>query len=275
MADTLRIDHVVILVDELSAAIEDFGRLGFTVLPGGRHPNWGSRNAIVPLADGSYLELIAFDNRQASSALRRTRQVSSAELRAAGRGPVEARVLAWSAPPRGLADFALLPPDTAQSIAAAREQGLAIEGPFPGSRTRPDGQEVRWQLGIPAAFDVPFLCGDVTDRSLRVPTGPATHHANGAAGIDRITIAVTDLDATIPRYRALLGTPPQDIASNWPDTRAAESRIGNVSLTLAMPTGQHSPLTAPLASRGEGIVSLDLRTADQARIPVAVPSGSQ
>jgi hypothetical protein len=34
----LPIDHVVIAVPSLDAAIADYRALGFTVLPGGRHP---------------------------------------------------------------------------------------------------------------------------------------------------------------------------------------------------------------------------------------------
>ncbi|MFW6075058.1 MAG: VOC family protein, partial [Chloroflexota bacterium] len=32
------IDHLVILVDELERAIQDYTSLGFTVVPGGKHP---------------------------------------------------------------------------------------------------------------------------------------------------------------------------------------------------------------------------------------------
>eukprot|EP01041_Mallomonas_annulata_P028533 gene28533-50396_t len=46
-------------VADLDAAVADYASLGFTVLPGGEHPR-GSRNALVVLADGAYLEIIAF-----------------------------------------------------------------------------------------------------------------------------------------------------------------------------------------------------------------------
>src|SRR5438105_11493916 len=53
------IDHVVIVVPDLEAAIKSYEDLGFTVARGGRHPI-GSHNALIGLADGAYLELIAF-----------------------------------------------------------------------------------------------------------------------------------------------------------------------------------------------------------------------
>src|SRR5690348_15475621 len=53
------IDHIVIVAADLRTAIENYTDLGFTVTPGGKHPI-GSENALIPFADGSYIELIAF-----------------------------------------------------------------------------------------------------------------------------------------------------------------------------------------------------------------------
>src|SRR5271156_5477518 len=53
------VDHVVIVVNELEAAIASYARAGFTVVRGGKHPI-GTHNALIAFADGSYLELIAF-----------------------------------------------------------------------------------------------------------------------------------------------------------------------------------------------------------------------
>ena len=56
----LSLDHIVILVDELEAAITHYEALGFTVQRGGTHADGATHNALVGFADGSYLELIAF-----------------------------------------------------------------------------------------------------------------------------------------------------------------------------------------------------------------------
>ena len=53
------IDHLVIAVNDLDQAANDYRQLGFTVVPGGKHPV-GSHNALVAFEDGSYLEIIAF-----------------------------------------------------------------------------------------------------------------------------------------------------------------------------------------------------------------------
>jgi catechol 2,3-dioxygenase-like lactoylglutathione lyase family enzyme len=258
MSDGFRIDHVVILVDELASAIEDYSKLGFTVTPGGEHPAWGSHNALIGLADGSYIELIAFRRRASDLGQRTSKEALADRLRMQGRSAVECRVEAWQAPMEGIVDFALLPPDIGRDIVRAQQHGLPVDGPLPGGRTRPDGQEVRWQLGIPRTYDVPFLCGDVTPRSLRVPPPEACRHANGVIGIDHLTVVAVDLDATIMRYRAL-GIVPKYFDYSWPETRTAEFWIGSVPLTVLSPAGPLSPAWEALAPRGQGPFRLDLR----------------
>ncbi|NWG19669.1 MAG: VOC family protein [Chloroflexi bacterium] len=176
------IDHIVILVHDLVTATADYAALGFTVTPGGEHTGGATHNALVAFADGSYLELIAF-RREAPEHIW-WRHVANGE---------------------GIIDFALLPESTAGAIADARARGLEIAGPFPGGRERPDGVRLEWQTGRATTPDLPFLCGDVTPRTLRVPSGAAHHHANGVAGIARVLVAVTNPAASAARYRALLG----------------------------------------------------------------------
>ena len=55
----LGVDHLVIGVGDLGAAMRDYAALGFSVVPGGRHAA-GTHNALIALADGAYLELVAF-----------------------------------------------------------------------------------------------------------------------------------------------------------------------------------------------------------------------
>lgn len=181
-----RVDHIVILVKELEAAVRDYTALGFTVVPGGEHTGGATHNALVAFADGSYLELIAF-KRQAP----------------------EHRWWRFAALGEGIIDFALLPGAIETDIAAIHQRGLPFIGPEPGGRLRPDGQEIRWQTGTPATPDLPFFCADVTPRELRVPSGSAWEHANGVIGIAEVTVAVHDLAESVQHYRALLGVEPQ------------------------------------------------------------------
>lgn len=178
----LGVDHIVILVDSLDQAMQAYTAWGFTVGYGGEHTGGATHNALVAFQDNSYLELIAFKR-------------SEPDHR-------------WSGKTPGIVDYALLPSAPAEDIAAARARGVTYQGPLPGGRLRPDGQQVDWQLGLPPTPDLPFMCGDVTPRGRRVPQGDAQLHANGALGVDEVRIVVSDLATSADRYRALLGVEP-------------------------------------------------------------------
>jgi catechol 2,3-dioxygenase-like lactoylglutathione lyase family enzyme len=207
MGADLRLDHVVFLVRELDAALAEWTELGFTVVRGGAHEGSPTHNAIIALADGSYLELIA--------------RRPGAE----GTPPGLAERLLRLEPDEGLADFALLSADLTATIAAGHRRGLNLRGPEAMGRTRPDGQQIAWELGFPPTPDLPFLIHDRTPRALRVPGGAATEHANGATGVAQLVIAVLDLDAAVARYRALLGLEPQPGEGRTPGGAASDVTI--------------------------------------------------
>ena len=225
------IDHIVIAVTDLAAAMRDYEALGFTVLPGGEHPR-GSRNALVAFEDGAYLEIIAFGRPVPGF---RWWEV----LNAAG---------------SGLVDYALLPDDLDSRLDAVREHGIAIDGPIDGERLQPDGSRIAWRSARPPEPDIPFLCEDVTARALRVPEGAARRHRNGVTGVAGVTVAVRDLSVSTARYRALLGAAP--IATGGVPGLGfglAQFRIGAQTLLLAQPrAGAHPMLGEHLSRRGQG-----------------------
>lgn len=182
---TLALDHVVIAVGDLAATVEDYRRLGFTVQIGGDHPGRTSHNALVVFDDGSYLELIAWK----------------------APAPSERWYAHHQAHGDGFVDFALLPDGVEARVASAKARGLALNGPIDGGRVRPDGVRLAWQTARQTTFDLPFLCGDVTPRPLRVPEGDCRRHANGVSGIASVAVSVEDVATSAARYRALLGLP--------------------------------------------------------------------
>lgn len=232
----LGIDHVVIVVHDLEKASADYASLGFTVVPGGEHADGRTHNALVAFSDGAYLELIAFKQPAPDHFFHR----------AHGR--------------EGFITYALLPGNTEEDIVAARARGLDIRGPQPGGRLRPDGQRLQWQLGIPSTADLPFLCGDVTPRDLRVPGGASTAHPNGVLGISTLTVAVRDIEASVVRYRALLGSEPALRRSqDDPQAHIAAFHLGDSTIALIQPGADPGPMSDYLEERGEGPYTLALR----------------
>ena len=222
-------DHVVIAVADLESAVADFTALGFTILPGGEHVGGVTRNALIVFQDGAYIELIAF--KKADPSMRWS--------------------IVYDRAGEGFLDFAVCPTDIDAEVAAAREHGLDIALPVPGGRTRPDGERVAWKVARPAQADLPFFCGDVTPRRLRVQDGDMRRHPNGALGIAELTLAVADRERSLERYRALLGS------------GAVEKdgiRIGATLITLVGPDG--GVAAASLDVRGEGPIAMAFCAAD-------------
>ena len=174
-----QLDHVVLVVRDLRAAIDDHRRRGFTVTPGGEHADHATHNALIPFADGSYLELVGF--------------------RDLGRALTH-RWWHIAADGGGLADFALLSDDLEADSAALGD--LVKTPPKQGGRIRPDGIEVKWRTAVLKA-PLPFVIEDVTARELRVPGGAAADHANGATGIASVVLGAMDIGDAEWRYATL------------------------------------------------------------------------
>jgi catechol 2,3-dioxygenase-like lactoylglutathione lyase family enzyme len=241
MHATFQIDHIVIMVDDLAQAIDNYTTLGFTVLHGGKHPGNPTHNALIVFADGAYIEIIA--------------------LSPGDDTPMTTRLRKWVAAKPGLVDFALLPQDIEADAVAVRQRGLDIEDPQPGGRLRPDGVQVDWKTCNLAGSGLPFFCADVTPRSLRVPEGEACQHPNGVLGVVDLTIAVTNLKGSTDQYQALLGVPSQPQPSD--DRLKAQTTrftLGQTAITLAQPVDHSSPLNAYLAVGGERPFSFTLQT---------------
>jgi Glyoxalase-like domain len=96
-------------------------RTGLAALPGGTHPAWGTRNAIVPLG-GAYLELVT---------------VEDAEV---ARGNAFGRAVASAAADGELIGWAVEPGDLDAATARAGVDQVR------GARERPDGSMLSWSM---------------------------------------------------------------------------------------------------------------------------------
>ncbi len=128
------IDHLVIAcADPDAAATELESALGLAVGGGGRHDGLGTFNRLAWLADGSYLELIGVDDREAAL-----------------QQPIGAAAVAvLDANGGGLATYALGDDEIERTVGSLPEGSF---GPVThGSRARADGERVEWWAAFPDA----------------------------------------------------------------------------------------------------------------------------
>ncbi|CUA72123.1 hypothetical protein RSOLAG22IIIB_00783 [Rhizoctonia solani] len=231
------LDHIIHLSPpgKLSEAVAHWEHLGFKVIPGGTHADGLTSNALVTLADGVYIELIAFEK-------------PPTELPASDHW--------WAKKHPGWIDWACLGlEDHVDKTIAARDKGVGSdveyqEGQEGGRKRASDGKELKWRVTFPqlrhGRGTVPFYCQDLTPRELRVhlflscllvldalpffvqvPAADVGTHPNTAFGIAHLHLAVppAQLEQVKAQLSVVLGTQPND-SNEW---------------ELAVPHGQYNP----------------------------------
>jgi hypothetical protein len=215
-----KLDHLVWAVPQLEPAVDQLReQWGCTVLPGGRHPRWGTWNALVPLRSRSYLEIIAPHPEPPVSG---GRVFDLDALR-------EPRLVTWAVRPRERPGGMTAPSPAEVSgglgtlVERVRKAGVELGEVSRGARRTADGRRLEWFLSDPFATRlggvVPFLIAwgetphpsgdgpsEVVLRSLELfhPDPAAVEGALLALG-QKETIPVRE--ASEPRLLALLDTP--------------------------------------------------------------------
>jgi hypothetical protein len=122
------LDHILLGSPDLQAGIDFVEKhTGVGATFGGVHPGRGTQNALLSLGNRRYLEIIAPDPAQPA-----VKNPIASNLHSLA----EPRLVGWAAHPGSVTAFA-------EKLTAV---GLKYEGPTPGSRKRPDGQLLKWQI---------------------------------------------------------------------------------------------------------------------------------
>ena len=137
------VDHLVYATPELQVGIDGIERvLGVRATPGGQHPGRGTRNALLSLGPGTYLEIIGPDPEQPTPAQPRPFGIDDLK---------EPRLMAWAAKGKGLEHLA----------GEAARGGVKLGDVISGSRQRADGVVLLWRYTDPrtvvAGGIVPFF----------------------------------------------------------------------------------------------------------------------
>jgi hypothetical protein len=176
----MRLDHLSYAAgpEGLANCVQRLGsRLGAAFSDGGIHPRFGTRNFVLPLVDGSYLEVVAALDHPAADSAPFGRAVKA---RSEGGGGW----LGWAISVDDLGPF------------EARLGRTAVAG----HRRRPDGFDLRWrQIGIndlAADNQFPFFLSWETD--------PAHHPSAGASTVELTGLQFAGEQSRVEDY---LGAP--------------------------------------------------------------------
>lgn len=122
------LDHILLGSPDLESGIDFVEKhAGVRATFGGVHPGRGTQNALLSLGERRYLEIIAPDPAQPGA-----KNPIASNLHSL----TEPRLVGWAAHPGSITAYA-------EKLRAA---GIGFDGPTPGSRKRPDGQVLKWQI---------------------------------------------------------------------------------------------------------------------------------
>jgi hypothetical protein len=172
MDESFALDHVIIGVADLDdAAALMLVKHGLISVPGGEHPQWGTRNRVIPLGD-CYLELVEVADPQVAAG--------------SGFGSWVAAMAAGEAPWGWVVR-------TSDLDATAARLGLDIVA---GRRVRPDGVGLSWRsAGVPAAPDDrlrPFFLQ--WDEGTPLPGSVPVPHPAGQVSLRSVAVSGVGLD---------------------------------------------------------------------------------
>jgi Glyoxalase-like domain len=237
------IDHPIIAVRDMARAPAAYERLGFTVTPRGRHPEWGTGNWCIMFND-DYLELRGIIEPGSTHNLAR-----------------------FLADREGLMGVALSTDNAEASYQALVHRGLKAQ---PVSRLSrefelPEGAvHPKFALCFVDPADTlglmwVVLCQHLTPELLRRPAW--LYHANGARGVRSVTGVVPDLAEAAERHTIIFGS--QAIARLNTQLRIqlnARQAINVVSMEVARDSWPEIKL--PKCGENGFLLSVELQVAD-------------
>ena len=153
----MRVDHLVYATPDLNLGIDAIEQLlGVRAIPGGQHLGAGTRNALVALGPGTYLEIVGPDPAQPTPEQPRWFRIDEIDA---------PRLVMWAAKV-----------DAIERVSnEARQLGIGLGDIVAGSRKRGDGAVLAWRYTNPRTIVadgvIPFL----------IDWGVTPHPSEGAA----------------------------------------------------------------------------------------------
>lgn len=258
------VDHLVIAVSDLDAAMGRYGSMGFTTTPRALHP-WGTGNSLVQL-ERNFLEILSVEKPE---------QIEPAGEGAFSFGDFNRRFLQHQ---RGMSMLVFSSDDSAADLAHWKSRGLTIYEPFHFSRTAilPDGTQVKvaFSLAFVTHPEMPgaawFVCQQHHPENFWRPR--FQQHANGAQRLRTVLMAAGEPR----RYADFLGSLFAE----------GEVREEDGGVCLQLPDGEvalHTPsrmqavlpgMDPDIAAQGPRFVAATVQVSDLAEVERCLREGA-
>jgi catechol 2,3-dioxygenase-like lactoylglutathione lyase family enzyme/predicted lactoylglutathione lyase len=225
---TANLEHVVIAVRDLAVATTTYEHLGFTVMPGGRHPSGGTTGNGVFFSNGTYLELLTFYDREKAADL--------------------AKFLEEREGPRSIAVEVSSAVEIRDALHAA-----GIEGTEP--------TKGKWESSSPVTKEwltidpKPALPGNIFFIDY---LKASQSHPNTATGIRSVWVMVKTLEETTRTFERLGFSVGEQIQAPRFGAVVQEVTLGKASLVLMMAKEKRPESHADEDTTGSGIVRLSI-----------------
>ena len=146
-----KIDHIVYCVPDLKSGIESIQKMtGAKVYPGGKHLNQGTHNAIVRIGEKSYLEIIAKDVENTT--------LKGARWMGVDYVTDQPRITRW----------AVQAEVNTSNLNILRQFDRLLGQPLSGSRLKPDGKKLEWEMSMPMPEPMINSCPFLIDWGHRI-----------------------------------------------------------------------------------------------------------
>lgn len=240
----LKFDHLVHLTRDPHQTAQMLRNTGLNAVEGGRHEDWGTYNALCYF-DLSYIEFLGVENPDTA--------------RKSEQNPLVRQAVHLLPQTEGLARIAIRTEHIEQLADELRGKGLAVKGPFPGSRTRSDGSVIRWSLLFPESnatelvppFFIQWEQGEGERQAdLRERRFIAVHPL-GDLQLARIVFAVRDVERRIAEWADWFGLQAgKRYTDHTLQAECQELQLPGGNVLFCSPSGK-GELSELLETRGE------------------------
>lgn len=196
---TLKIDHVLINVNDLDSAKLEYENYGFTVVYGGLPKK--ALNALVFLSDGTVIELIGKDRLPAVYTFFNKLRITKLF------GIMKDRITSFRNAPVGLFNYCLYTGNLSSTYKYLNQKGVNVSPPVSFSRLREDKIKIKWELVGSFPYDLPFFIGNYSPS--RLSGTIYTVHKNKAIALDSLVIETTNFDKYHNDYNIIYNQVPQ------------------------------------------------------------------